>query len=88
MENTMTNKDKLYSQVWTKPYYDNEMGDVPAINWGQVVRYTPKSIWIQGPHLIEKWTVQTDGNWKNQYNNIKRKFSFKLDPLVKFVLSK
>jgi len=81
-------QDKLYSQVWTQPYYDSEMGQIAAINWGQVVQQTPKSVWIRDQFKTEKWTVQADGNYKHQQHNINRKFNFKLDPLVKFVLAK
>ena len=81
-------QNKLYSQVWTQTHHDSEMGEVPPINWGQVVKQTPKSIWIRDQFTTEKWTVQADGSYKQQLHNIKRKFNFELDPLVKFVLAK
>jgi hypothetical protein len=81
-------KDKLYSKVYTRAYYDNEMGNIPAIPWGQVVRQTSRSIWIQGQFKTEKWTIQANGMWRDSVHGLRENFDFELDPLVKFVFSK
>ena len=83
-------KDKLYAEVWTKGGHCSEMGTLEPVCWGQVIRQTPKSIWIQGRKgYVEKWNLQPNGRWRypHLYGRIEKDFDFRLDPLIKFVMT-
>jgi len=81
-------KTLLHAEVSTVAHSDSEMGDCPAVTWGRVVRQTPRSIWIKDDYNTEKWTIQANGIWRQPLYGIKRKFEFKIHPLIAFVLDK